>query len=84
MAKISNRELNVKVFEDTMQRFQEDKLKAKTQKSIENQVLIKESQSVSYDLEKYEAPCKIYVTKNRTMEAAAEYYGKKAAYVVVC
>lgn len=74
------RENNIKVFEDTLYRInQNDYLKENTFLSIKEQKLIKENDVVSYNAKKYNAPCKIYVTTNRTMEAAAEYYGSKIA-----
>ena len=74
------RENNIKVFEDTLYRInQNDSLKEKTFISIKNQKLILENDRVTYDSTKYTAPCKIYVTTNRTMEAAYDYVGKKTA-----
>ena len=74
------RENNIKVFEDTLYRInQDDSLKENTFISIKEQKLIKENDVVSYNAKKYNAPCKIYVTTNRTMEAAADYYGNKIA-----
>ena len=74
------RENNIRVFEDTLYRInQDDSLKENTFISIKGQKLIKENDVVSYNAKKYNAPCKIYVTTNRTMEAAADYYGNKIA-----
>ena len=74
------RENNIRVFEDTLYRInQDDSLKENTFISIKGQKLIKENDVVSYNAKKYDAPCKIYVTTNRTMEAAADYYGNKIA-----
>ena len=74
------RENNIRVFEDTLYRInQDDSLKENTFISIKGQKLIKENDVVSYNAKKYNAPCKIYVTTNRTMEAAADYYGSKIA-----
>ena len=73
-------ENNIRVFEDTLYRInQDDSLKENTFISIKGQKLIKENDVVSYNAKKYNAPCKIYVTTNRTMEAAADYYGNKIA-----
>ena len=74
------RENNIRVFEDTLYRInQDDSLKENTFISVKGQKLIKENDVVSYNAKKYNAPCKIYVTTNRTMEAAADYYGNKIA-----
>jgi uncharacterized protein (TIGR02452 family) len=74
------REKNIKVFEDTLYKInQNDYLKENTFLSIKNQKLILENEAVEYDAKKYPAPCKIYVTTNRTMEAAYDYVGKKTA-----
>lgn len=74
------RENNIRIFEDTLYRInQDDSLKENTFISIKGQKLIKENDVVSYNAKKYNAPCKIYVTTNRTMEAAADYYGNKIA-----
>lgn len=74
------RENNIRVFEDTLYRInQDDSLKENTSISIKGQKLIEENDVVSYNAKKYNAPCKIYVTTNRTMEAAADYYGNKIA-----
>lgn len=74
------RENNIKVFEDTLYRInQSDSLKEKTFISIKNQKLILENDRVTYNSTKYTTPCKIYVTTNRTMEAAYDYVGKKTA-----
>ena len=71
---------NIMVFRDTMAKFNEsESLKKKTELSIKDQQVIKEGDSVKYELNKYPVPCKIYVTKNGTMQAAAEYIGKKVA-----
>ena len=74
------RENSIRVFEDTLYRInQDDSLKENTFISIKGQKLIKENDVVSYNAKKYNTPCKIYVTTNRTMEAAADYYGNKIA-----
>ena len=74
------RENSIRVFEDTLYRInQDDSLKENTFISIKGQKLIKENDVVSYNAKKYNTPCKIYVTTNRTMEAAADYYGSKIA-----
>lgn len=74
------REENKKVFEDTLSRItQSDTLRVRTFNSIKGQKFIPEGEEVSYNGKKYEAPCKIYVTTNRTMEAAYNYVGCKVA-----
>lgn len=74
------REHNVRVFEDTLYRInQSDYLKERTFSSIKSQKLILENDILDYNAKKYSAPCKIYVTTNRTMEAAYDYVGKKTA-----
>lgn len=74
------RENNIKVFEDTLYRInQSNYLKETTFLSIKGQKLIKENDIVTYNANRYNTPCKIYVTTNRTMEAAADYYGNKIA-----
>lgn len=72
--------INVLVFQDTIEKFDKsDTLKKMTEASIKGQQVIKETEQVTYEANKYPAPCKIYVTKNGTMHAAAEYSGKKVA-----
>ena len=67
-------------FYDTINKFNNsDSLKALTESSIRRQQVIKEADSVAFEANKYPAPCKIYVTKNGTMQAAANYPGKKVA-----
>ena len=74
------REHNVRVFEDTLYRInQSDYLKERTFSSIKNQKIILENDILDYNAKKYSSPCKIYVTTNRTMEAAYDYVGKKTA-----
>lgn len=76
----STRDENVKVFEDTLLRINHsDDLKERTFKSIKGQKFIPDGEEVVYNGKKYEAPCKIYVTTNRTMEAAYDYVGRKVA-----
>ena len=71
---------NVLVFRDTINKFNNsDSLKALTESSIRRQQVIKEADLVAFEANKYPAPCKIYVTKNGTMQAAANYLGKKVA-----
>ena len=71
---------NVLVFRDTINKFNtSDSLKALTESSIRRQQVIKEADLVAFEANKYPAPCKIYVTKNGTMQAAANYLGKKVA-----
>lgn len=75
-----SRENNVQVFNDTIYSIATNKkLKEKTYASIKSQKLIKEEDVVFYNGKKYEIPCKIYVTTNRTMEAAHDYLNKKVA-----
>lgn len=77
------RENNIRVFEDTLKIINDDKsLMKSTFNSIKNQRLIKDSEVVSVNLKKYDAPCKIHVTTKRTMEAAYEYAGKKKISVL--
>ena len=76
----SRRDNNVQIFEDTMFRFKnDDDLRTRTQNSILQQEIIKENNKVEFNINKQEYPCKIHVTKNRTFEAAYEYFGKKIA-----
>ncbi len=71
---------NVLVFRDTIDKFNKlDNLKTLTESSIKRQQVIKEAEQVTYEANKYPAPCKIYVTKNGTMQAAADYSGKRVA-----
>lgn len=71
---------NVLVFRDTIGKFDKfDNLKTLTESSIKRQQVIKEADLVTFEANKYPAPCKIYVTKNGTMQAAADYSGKKVA-----
>ena len=71
---------NVLVFRDTINKFNNsNSLKALTESSIRRQQVIKEADLVAFEANKYPAPCKIYVTKNGTMQAAANYLGKKVA-----
>lgn len=76
----NRKENNIKIFEDTISRFKSDNdLKKRTEESISLQEIIKEGQTVVFNPKKQEYPCKIHVTKNRTFEAAFEYFGKKVA-----
>ena len=71
---------NVLVFRDTINKFNNsDSLKALTESSIRRQQVIKEADLVTFEANKYLAPCKFYVTQNGTMQAAANYPGKKVA-----
>lgn len=71
---------NVLVFRDTINKFNtSDSLKALTESSMRRQQVIKEADLVAFEANKYPASCKIYVTKNGTMQAAANYPGKKVA-----
>lgn len=71
---------NVLVFRDTIDKFSKsDSLKALTESSIKKQQVIKEADLVTFETNKYSDPCKIYITKNGTMQAAANYPGKKVA-----
>lgn len=71
---------NVLVFRDTIDKFSKsDSLKALTESSIKKQRVIKEADLVTFEANKYSDPCKIYITKNGTMQAAANYPGKKVA-----
>lgn len=71
---------NILVFRDTIDKFDKfDSLKTLTEASIKRQQVIKEADLVTFEANKYPAPCKIYVTKNGTMQAAANYPGKKVA-----
>ena len=57
---------NVLVFRDTINKFNNsDSLKALTESSIRRKQVIKEADLVAFKANKYPAPCKIYVTKNK-------------------
>lgn len=77
--KMSNsiRESNIIVFNDSMD-FVKNNFSKEIQDSIKNQSIILENESVSHQ-DKYDIPCKIYVTENSSFNAAREYFGKKVA-----
>ena len=76
----SIRDENVKVFEDTLYRInQMEDIKEMTFHSIKNQRFISEAEKIPYNEHRYNIPCKIHVTTNRTMEAAYDYVGSKVA-----
>lgn len=73
---MTGREYRTKVFEDSQALIKSDEsLQKSIEKSVDGQKYIKESETVEKK-ERFEAPCKVHVTKNRSFEAAKEYSGK--------
>ena len=72
--KVSNREANVAVFEDTARLCKENDILAKAVRaSIANQVLVFTDTPVKIDKNKYDQPAGIIVSKKRSFEAASTY-----------
>lgn len=79
------RKLRADIFVDTENRIKTDKtLSESVSNSIKNQKVILENDMVdTSNATKKELPCKVYVTKNRTMEAAREYVDGKHKVAVL-
>ena len=72
--KVSNRETNVAVFEDTARLCKENDMLAKAlNASIANQVLVFTDTPIEVDKNRYDYPANIIVSKKRSFEAASAY-----------
>lgn len=72
----SIKDFNIGVYKDSMD-YITNHLMDEVKHSMNNQKIIMEGESVSYQSDKNSAPCKIYVTSNSSFDAAREYSGKK-------
>lgn len=68
----------ISVFDDTMQRIEEDaELLMSQKKSIAGQRLIREADHMDVPASTYDSEAKVVVTRNRSLEAAAKYIGQR-------